>query len=467
MPFITPQAPLPPDAKVYRVLVSVPREWQTIVDGLWLNGIYPADFEDVGIGPDAAADEMQNLYGEYLVSDLCGAMALCFAAIANTPYDELTEGQQALFNSFNDALESFNAGGGNPDGQPGGGSAGDLINGPCDNDNLFALVTQYTDLLNTIIEDLLERTVGITNTTELVAEIADNYAGVSELIATVLDVGDWLLDNVRQSYPAGYTSVVRDEIRCELFCEVLDNNCEFSFDLATEYFREKASLPLPGTGATTAQYTETLANLLDGSQVVFGVSYVVMMWINNAFSMAGINERTLARLTAGFYNDSDPDWETVCDDCPQDWEVELDFEVASFSPQVVTQFSSWVAGQGWVADTLSGPLQSFNTAQITIPSVPGAADTLYTEMEVTFTVNGQRSDGAANEFNYRFNGGSFAGESLEPGTYTRTVSMPGQMTSIDDVSSVTGGGGGARPSPDNIIKKIVFRGTGTEPVFNP
>lgn len=314
MPMITPSEDLPATAQFYRVLVDVPAEWQQIVDGLVAQGTTLDNYTDTGIGQINAINQFQELAGFFYMSDLCGAMALCFDAITNTPYDELTPGQQALYNSMMEYMAEFGVGTGTVESPANLGGVEALPTGACDNDRIFALTTQLTDYMNIIITDLYEVLAVQSTKIELIAELLDNIPGLG-IAATIGDIADWLLDYAVTQYLSGYTSTIRDQIRCDLFCIALDNGCMLTIGDLAEYFAGKCAQVFT-PGALLINLVNPLTGIVDATQNVYASHYFL-----TAFLAAGArwgmipDPAQFAQVMLSFTNDSDPDWAIICDAC--------------------------------------------------------------------------------------------------------------------------------------------------------
>lgn len=186
----------------------------------------------------------------------------------------------------------------------------------CDPDNIFAMVTQLTDYLNTLIEDFFE---ALESTTYLLETIGTVLRGVPILETLPFDeiVVLWenFISQAGTGYLAAYNTSVRDYIRCSIFCLVLDNDCLFDWQLLAGWFADQAQQEL---------FTIDLQDLLDyltqgifaGTEWVYAMHWFMIGVLSLASKFLDQTADKLVKVIAAASNDTDSDWSIICDDCP-------------------------------------------------------------------------------------------------------------------------------------------------------
>lgn len=225
-----------------------------------------------------------------------------------------------------------------------------MVNG-CDNDNLYAATTQLVDFVNVGIVDFLQIVEEGTGRLERmnVAVSAIPIIGILPVDEALLFL-DQIIQNFMDNYVAQYTQEIRDEYACELFC-IAKPNCELTFKDMADYFSGKA-------GATFDAIT--LAEALDwfifgtwsGDLIVHGMHALFCWAIVWGSEFFGVNLNRIVRIVQAASNDSDPDWEIECDDCPE--------------PEPIPPCVEWnnLVGDGW-----SISLQNLGTADVLVAPV--------------------------------------------------------------------------------------------------
>lgn len=188
------------------------------------------------------------------------------------------------------------------------------ILGTCDNDNLYAACTQLVDFMNSAITDFLEIVEAGTGRLERmnVTVSAIPIIGILPLDEGLLFL-DQLIENFTANYAAQYTTTLRDEYACELFC-IAQENCGLTFEQMLDYFESKAIATFDRVSLTEAidwfvfgTWTGDL--IVHGMHALFAWS---ILWGSEFF---GVNLNRIVRMVQAASNDSDNDWLIKCDDC--------------------------------------------------------------------------------------------------------------------------------------------------------
>lgn len=224
-------------------------------------------------------------------------------------------------NAFKQFLEQngFGAGNGNPDNPDVYEDNPLMIDGSqiasCNNDNLFGAITQTVDLLNTLIEDIFENWEAATARTERIAAVLEaipltNLFAIDDLF----QFADQLLENLAQNYASQYTAALRDEYRCDLFC-ISKDTCQMDFQQMANYFWSRA-----GATFDDVEFIESvdwfIFGTFTGDLVVHAAHAIVFSVLAYGAKFFNIDMGWLSKALTSYLNDPDPDWATLCTECP-------------------------------------------------------------------------------------------------------------------------------------------------------
>lgn len=278
----------------------------------------------------------------------------------------------------------------------------------CDLDNLFGACTQMVDLIDQTITDIFEIIEAITNSVELANEVLELVPGLN-FLASVLDIANVLQEQLAENYAAAYTTLVRDDLRCALFCAVRDD-CTLDFEAMATVFSD-----LAGQSILTLDLADFIefftTGTFSGVEVVYASFWFVAGMIQYGGKVFNIDSEKLVKMSASFLNDPDSDWSTLCD-CPTDWSHELTGTALQdfFTPFALR--ATWDT-DGWVIGALSNAIQ-LNSDMFTSTQVNS----------VQMIYSGEAPSGDPNA--YQFWIGPIAGPADQSGlsnTWTPEVSM--------------------------------------------
>jgi hypothetical protein len=185
----------------------------------------------------------------------------------------------------------------------------------CGNDTLFAIATQFTDYAFEAVKQVFDLIDAALNNVELVAALGDNVPAWGQTpFQIALETAIWVQQTADDNFEAFDSLQKRQEIACDIFCIMVDNNCEFSFDDAWNYFAEKSAIALFDTSLESALQQVTGLTTPDA----VGYSSLALMFGTLALgarfgSIRNINS-VLVVITS-FFNDTNPDWAILCDPC--------------------------------------------------------------------------------------------------------------------------------------------------------
>jgi len=198
-----------------------------------------------------------------------------------------------------------------------GQGGGSLIDG-CDLDELFAGITSIVDTMNNNNEDFLEvMALAATQTKRLSTAIsAIPIIGILPADEIVEWIGK-LQAEVLTNYEAEWTTTIKDEYRCGLFCIARDHtDCALSYDDIFNYIQGRlgAALDPLNLVASLAQYT--ILGTWSGTTVVdILMLNQIAIW-KAAGQWLGSVIRTLETVAALGKDSPDSDWLILCTDCP-------------------------------------------------------------------------------------------------------------------------------------------------------
>lgn len=222
----------------------------------------------------------------------------------------------------------------------------------CDLDILFGACTQLVDLANTAITDVFEVIEAITNLVELANEVLELIPGLN-FLASVLDIANVLQEQLAENYAAAYTSTIRDELRCALFCAIRDD-CTLDWDAMTQVFAD-----LAGQSILTLDIQDFVefftTGTFSGDEVVYASFWFMFGMMSYGGRFLNIDANRLVQISTSFLNDPDPDWLVLCD-CGFEWEHE--FAGSELQSEFVAYDSraTW-SGTGWENGAISTLIQ--------------------------------------------------------------------------------------------------------------
>ena len=208
----------------------------------------------------------------------------------------------------------------------------------CDLDVLFAMVTAIIDQAHLNNQDFLEILEVALNPTERARNVISAIPGFGLLpVDEAIEVLNQLAEEIQENYDAQWTTALRDELRCALFCIAqTDPDCIVTFDMLTGVFEDRLNYFLDpvNTAAAVLQYfvTSTWA----GTSVVDIMMLIQFAFWREASNWLGVNIRTLQIVARLAIDNPDPDHTTLCLDCPAPsttWEIE---EFAGYNSGEIT-----------------------------------------------------------------------------------------------------------------------------------
>lgn len=190
----------------------------------------------------------------------------------------------------------------------------------CNKDNLFGSITAIVEQLNTNNIDFLEKFEVISNVIERVGALIAavpvfETLPVDDAVAFV----DTLLGEIKENYEAQYTTMLKDTYRCDLFCAALEREgCEVTFDILIKYYEDRLGASFTNEAMFVQMVAFFVSGAWAGTQVVDAITLAQLVIWREASNFLGLSLRSLQTVGLLGANDSDPDWEILCEDCSQD-----------------------------------------------------------------------------------------------------------------------------------------------------
>lgn len=185
----------------------------------------------------------------------------------------------------------------------------------CDLDVVFAEITGIVDQLDTNNRDFLEIMAVASTPGKRLAQViaaipALETLPVDDIVAYVAK----LYDEIVANYNAAWTTAVRDEYRCDLFCLARDKpDCQLDYDDLFEYFNQRLgnAVSIGNLVGSVVQYT--ILGTWSGTVVIdIMMLNQIAIW-RAAGNWLGLNLRSLQAVTQLSGNIPDSDWMTLCD----------------------------------------------------------------------------------------------------------------------------------------------------------
>lgn len=197
----------------------------------------------------------------------------------------------------------------------------------CTDDLAFGMALAIADGINEAVTEVLEAIEILTNPLEIAAELTDNVPGVGALTSAA-DVANWIQDTAKEQYDLAWSTSVRDEIACLIWCQFKDT-CVLNYDLLWDIYLEIAQ-ESPPVGDTLEDWVLWVVSLPYGValQTVGAISMIglIAMRYGGKFGQFVLGIRTLETLMALSADDSSSDWSILCD-CA--WCIDIDWTLGA------------------------------------------------------------------------------------------------------------------------------------------
>jgi len=223
----------------------------------------------------------------------------------------------------------------------------------CTDGQMMATARSIVVEVNRAIVDLLESFELITDPSELLTEVADNFEGLSWL-STPLEVANWFQDEIAAVYNAAYTYDVETALSCAIYCAMLVD-CEITLDMLISVAQDEMGSITPPPDPDDYQALFDWFIEIDtavGTSVVGACFYLIFNLMRFAASITDIQViADLKQIIDGSVGQSDNSY-TLCDDCPPTetpntfWYMDFDFSVSSYGFVSANANAQYLNG-GW------------------------------------------------------------------------------------------------------------------------
>lgn len=214
-----------------------------------------------------------------------------------------------------------------------------LVN--CDSDKLFGVITEIVDQLDQNNRDFLELVEVGTNKRERISNIIAAIPVIETLpFEDIISFIDKMEAEITENYEAQWTTSLKDEYRCGIFCKAQDvEDCILSFDLLVEFFEERIGASLEPANFFESAFLYFLTGVWTGTTVVDIMMLVQLGAWKQTSSFLGVTLRTLQSVGFLGANNPDPDWEILCEDCTP----EFPFDIVMFKALGNRPSGTWEA----------------------------------------------------------------------------------------------------------------------------
>lgn len=204
--------------------------------------------------------------------------------------------------------------------------------GDDDKNKLWGAISSFIDFVDEKNKDLFQQIAVVSSAGDLVSILVGAIPIFETLPFDELPaLGAWMLNNLQTGYLANVTVESLYELKCELFCEAVANDCEFTLEVAIDYFAAQSTLDLT-TLSTIASISPVLAAAvsLTGMAWFHAISFLQMSVASLGEEFVGQRGLTwyLKAAQAGSLS-GDSAWQVWCEDCNTppsgEWLLVLDF----------------------------------------------------------------------------------------------------------------------------------------------
>lgn len=188
----------------------------------------------------------------------------------------------------------------------------------CDPGFIFNQTSVLVQLLHDLTEDVFEAIEVGTNQLERGDILVSAVPGIGGLLPfdEILALGDQLVEEVAEDYIGAYDEALYDDIRCGLFCLVKDD-CELSIDRAINFYIERLGEEIPDDPVEA--FRILLGYLIAGDfstdAPVYSMHLFCLMAIRLSQNILGIDFGKLGLRITAAGDESDNDYEILCDEC--------------------------------------------------------------------------------------------------------------------------------------------------------
>lgn len=226
-------------------------------------------------------------------------------------------------------------------------------NPTCDLDILWGGINNAIEQANQNNIDVLDIFETNTNILEISAELIDNGGEniLSTVMASIVDLVQYVQDNIVDSYDGLITTAYLNEIKCDLFC-LMKNDCIVTAEIITQYFYDRLSSGLATSDTFLQMVTFIISGTWSGTQLadlMFMSQFGSLAMLGVFFETVGFNNLAL-NVQLGMLEPSSA-WTLLCE-CSELWTHTFDFTIddGGFEPQDIWSTGDnavYINGVGW------------------------------------------------------------------------------------------------------------------------
>lgn len=398
--YIVPPNPTPTTYQLRFMCVPDDGQWIATINAALYELTVPANWDITTIdgqeaNVDAAVETARNVVLPFVfqsmdlcMDDFCQLVADCIENDANVAQALATviASNQTIIDAIQSAVQQAgypNGGGSNTTISPDANDNNILPLGyQCDNNHLYGMAMELVATVHEATEEIFQQIDSAGgNWLDLVNSILDNIP-LFELIGLVTEVIDWYADTISTAYSSAWSTVVQQELACDLFCLVKDD-CNLSYEDIFNVYLSRSGITAPPNDTFDAWW-QVIQSAALGNDVqtvaLVDLLGLVAMRFGSKFSKFAIGIRSFDDVIELAQDAVDPDWAILCDDCNEGcylWDFTIDAQGWQIWSTGSRPFGVYVAGVGWQCtwDNVSGAgfdnriyIENLNWAQSIVPS---------------------------------------------------------------------------------------------------
>lgn len=223
--------------------------------------------------------------------------------------------------------------------------------GSCTNAQVFGMTTQLVDLIDTISLTILDRFVASLNSAGNLGYLIEGIPVIGELpIDDILTFVQTVAVQINTEYQASADVQLLEDIACDLMCIGMED-CDLTFQEIRDYYQDKIVLPIQ-YDTMEELVLNIVANGWFGDQAVYIIHFFIVQLVVIGGEITGIDANRIIKTVSSYYNDPNPDWSTICDDCPEQWTSTLDLTSSDYGFTFID--GEWIDTVGFVPTANTG-----------------------------------------------------------------------------------------------------------------
>lgn len=150
------------------------------------------------------------------------------------------------------------------------------ITATCTDENVYAMsraIVQELDRLSTDFFDVIELLV---NKWDVAGEIVAAIPVFGGLLSLAADTGQWIIDNVQDTYAAAYNSTTEVDFSCVIYC-LMQSECAITWDDVIEKYVEKAGVSPPSSGDFISFMQWFITTVANTDNLVVGLMHLFIL----------------------------------------------------------------------------------------------------------------------------------------------------------------------------------------------